>query len=697
MPGNGPGTKQNDKGKGKASVTAPPTNTPAANTPNPPPTTTRTRRSTTQPADTPITDPADDLGEEIRDATTGRDYLLSYSFLVQGAECTIGTLADTLLRITTLNMPRTTRNAIRAVVMLMKKADLEVVSLALAHAINNRLEELHEPPICSHQDQAAAIPQADINKITANITCSITNHLTEELASIRKQITDSTTTISDSASKISNNATTYREALLREGPTATGPPRTVADPKIQARKAAQAKQLLVDFTEQDDRLKFRNTSLTGIVESANAALKETGFTGPGHFIGAAKMSNGGILLESNDPTVVAKISEEATGQLFLDNIAPSAIMRKRTYNVILLFVPLTFRTSDEQDTRDLEESNGLEPRSIAGVRWIKPPDRRSPTQVFGHAIASFKDPHQANKAIANGIVICQKRVNAVKDRKEPVRCMKCQKWGHMAIACIATNDTCGQCGGTHRTSQCDGSTTFCTPCGSPSHPSWHRSCPTFRAKREELDNRTPDNLLAYFPTDEPWTQTTRRPPRSPDNSWTQGPTRERAPNGHHPHPAFAGRGRGRGRPPNHHFSTTDYRPAQTQSRAQDPPIQTPIAFPSWSQPATQSSQPPTLTTARRAERSLPPRGRQVNAIASSSREDGEHRRRVSSNPLHGGLRQTTLPFRPSQRPTDAVIRNSGDDSPTPPPPPFSSEDPPIDAPDPTTVQTTQPRDSPLHD
>ena len=147
MPGNGPGTKQNDKGKGKALATAPPTNTPAANTPNPLPTKTRTRRSATQSADTPIADTVvDDLGEEIRDATTGRDYLLSYSFIVQGAECTIGTLADTLLRITTLNMPRTTRYAIRAVVMLMKKADLEVVSLALAHAVNNRLEELHEPP-----------------------------------------------------------------------------------------------------------------------------------------------------------------------------------------------------------------------------------------------------------------------------------------------------------------------------------------------------------------------------------------------------------------------------------------------------------------------------------------------------------------------------------------------------------------------
>ena len=680
MPGNGPGTKQNDKGKGKASAAAPPANTPTANAPNPHSTSIRTRRSATQTADSSAIDVADDPGEEIRDADTGKDYLLSNSYLVEGADCTIDTLADTLLRITTLNMPRTTRNAIRAVVMLMKKTNLEVMSLAFAHAINNKLEEIYEPPTCSHQDQAATVPQADIDKITADITRSITDHLTEELASIRNQITDSTTSISESASKIANNATTYRDALLREGPTATGPPRATADPKIQARKAAQAKQLLIDFTEQGDRLKLRNTSLTGIVESANAALKETGFAGAGRFIGAAKMSNGGILLESNDPTVVTRVSEEAAEQLFLDGIAPSAILRRRTYNVVIFFAPLTFRTSNEQDIRELEENNGLQPQSITGIRWIKPPDRRSPTQVFGHAIASFKDPHQANKAIANGLIVCQRRVNVVKDKREPIRCVKCQKWGHMAIACIAMGDTCGKCGGEHRTSQCDNTTTLCTPCGSPNHPSWDRCCPAFSAKCEELDIRSPDNLLAYFPTEEPWTQTTRRLPRSPESSQAQGAardTRERVTNGrhHHPRPAFSGRGR----PPNHRPSTTNPRPGPTSS----------------AQTATQGSQLSAPPTARRTERSLPPRGRQVNAIASSSRGEGEHRHRVTSNPPSGGLRQTTLSFKPSQRPAGTADRSLGDAA--SPPSSLNSGDPPANASTSSTVQLSQPRDSPPHD
>ena len=183
-------------------------NTPTSNTPNPHSTSIRTRRSATQRAGASGIDVANNSSKEIRDADTGKDYLLSNSFLVEGAECTIATLADTLLRITTLNMPRTTRNTIQAVVMLTKKANLEAMSLAFANTINNKLEEIYKPPTCLHQHQAATVPQADIDKVTADVTCSITNHLTEELVSIHKQITDFTTSISENTSKIADNMTT---------------------------------------------------------------------------------------------------------------------------------------------------------------------------------------------------------------------------------------------------------------------------------------------------------------------------------------------------------------------------------------------------------------------------------------------------------------------------------------------------------
>ena len=60
---------------------------------------------------------------------------------------------------------------------------------------------------------------------------------------------------------------------------------------------------------------------------------------------------------------------------------------------------------------------------------------------------------------------------------------------------------------------CNSPGRFCVPCGIDGHPSWDRDCPTFNTRSREMDQRTPDNQLTYFPTEEPWTQQTV------DTSW----------------------------------------------------------------------------------------------------------------------------------------------------------------------------------
>ena len=272
---------------------------------------------------------------------------------------------------------------------------------------------------------------------------------------------------------MADNVRSYRDALQRTVPTANGATQKVADPRIQARNEVRTKQVLIDFTEQEDKVKFRNTSLAGIVDTANSALKEAGVSRADRFVSAAKMANGGILLEGSSIALVTKVNGDAFSQMFLEAFSPSAVLRTRTYNTVAYFVPLTgVRPDTGQDLREIEEANRLQPNSIAGFRWIKHPSRRSLTQVMGHAVVSFKSPQAANSAIANGLVICQKRVNVAKDKKEPTRCMKCQKWGHMEIACLSAEDICGQCGGAHRSTQCQGEPVFCTPCGKQGHPSW---------------------------------------------------------------------------------------------------------------------------------------------------------------------------------------------------------------------------------
>jgi len=85
--------------------------------------------------------------------------------------------------------------------------------------------------------------------------------------------------------------------------------------------------------------------------------------------------------------------------------------------------------------------------------------------------------------------------------------MKCHNWNHVARECIAHEDTCSTCGEKgHWTKDCTNKgKTHCVSCDSDQHASWSRFCPTFLKKCDELDRRTPENSLPFFPSMDPWT------------------------------------------------------------------------------------------------------------------------------------------------------------------------------------------------
>jgi hypothetical protein len=120
---------------------------------------------------------------------------------------------------------------------------------------------------------------------------------------------------------------------------------------------------------------------------------------------------------------------------------------------------------------------------------------------------------------------------------------------------------------------------------------------------------------------------------------------------------------GRGRPPNCRGPTQDPRTQPPQSHHQAPTRRqaatdqpTPSSFVTQTSP--QNTQLIDITATRRMERSIPPRGRQTNAVASSSRENSAPAPRASVNHSRSRLRQSTLSFRPTQRPTDAAEESS---------------------------------------
>jgi hypothetical protein len=77
------------------------------------------------------------------------------------------------------------------------------------------------------------------------------------------------------------------------------------------------------------------------------------------------------------------------------------------------------------------------------------------------------------------------------------------------------DEACGTCSGKHHTSQCNNpEKKFCVLCNSNKHTSWDRNCLKFLRRKNNLNEKHPENNLVYFPTNEEWTLT-MRPDRIP--------------------------------------------------------------------------------------------------------------------------------------------------------------------------------------
>jgi hypothetical protein len=239
------------------------------------------------------------------------------------------------------------------------------------------------------------------------------------------------------------------------------------------------------------------------------------------FTTVTHLRNGkGVLLEAKNADTIRWIRREENRDRFASTLEEGSCIKERTYAVLVPFVPLSLRPEEEADLREIEEQNSLEEKDIISARWVKPPRRRSPNQLVAHLILTISSPDVANQVIRDGMNICQKKVHPKKLKKEPLRCLKCQGYGHMATKCVIPMDICGTCSREHKTADCNSyKSERCASCQEDGHTSWSRNCPTFVRKCKELDDRTPENSMPYFPTSLEWTQvnepTTRAPPPPP--------------------------------------------------------------------------------------------------------------------------------------------------------------------------------------
>jgi hypothetical protein len=185
------------------------------------------------------------------------------------------------------------------------------------------------------------------------------------------------------------------------------------------------------------------------------------------------LRNGGLIIEFNNEHLVKWLRDTEDKTLLTEYLGPSTSIHKQTYPIVAQYLPINLPIEDETLLHKIEKDNNLPNKSIESMRWIKPPQHRSNEQRKAFAMIQLRDAHMANSILRKGICIANKCITVHKDKKEPIQCAKCQKFGHVACNCKATVDTCATYGGPHRTSTCNAyCTKCCINCRSQNHASW---------------------------------------------------------------------------------------------------------------------------------------------------------------------------------------------------------------------------------
>jgi len=289
----------------------------------------------------------------------------------------------------------------------------------------------------------------------------------------------------------SHGPRTYAEALVN--------PPSHANPRLAAREAIRARQFMLEGLDRES--KAGQMGSTQLKAELNRIIGKLGLKGNG-IRSALPQKHRGILMEVDDDDAASWMKLDENRAALCSALGPSVMFKARVHNVIAFNVALTIDPDNQKHREEICKANYLNEDAIVAMRWVKPIQRQAPSQKTAHLILSLTDINAANRAIANGLTICNRRTRIEKIKKEPIRCLKCHGWNHYANECVSLTDVCGNCAERHRTSQCtQPQVTRCVSCNTDSHASWDIGCPTFLKKIEECNRRNPENALQFPPTE----------------------------------------------------------------------------------------------------------------------------------------------------------------------------------------------------
>lgn len=452
---------------------------------------------------------------EVKDVVSAKAHLEQTAMAISGKPFSADKLSDILFHIT--QMPGITlpvQLAIRAVAFLLE----ETAEAETAEKVAKLVITAISPHIARIQETSEKLDNSQIK--IAGLTADLSGGAaagTMDIDSRLDKVHEAMTTLTSQV-KEANQQGNYKGALMKglENANDLSPEAT----KRAARNAVKARQVLINIPKDSNLApnKISHAQLVEKIKEALKALKDSAEEDPPDLDirAISQFRNGGTIIEFQTPQAAEHLKNKRNRDAFIQALDPNASIKERTYPVIIQFVPLNFNPDNVEQLRDLEKENNWNQESITLARWIKPPTKRNPNQRVAHLLIILNDPKVANESIRDGITLNQNILQVKKNKREPIRCAKCQHYGHIAKECISHQDACANCAGDHRTSECNNKDrTCCVSCESDDHTSWDRKCPEFERRCNTLDAKDQDNTMPYFPTDEPWTQVSAPPKATP--------------------------------------------------------------------------------------------------------------------------------------------------------------------------------------
>jgi hypothetical protein len=440
----------------------------------------------------------------IKDVKDAKKLLAKDGWIEKGEPITLETLARILLA-HSLNAKTTPETA--------------NVMTAVAFIITTNLQDGIAQGVA---DSVIELLKHSMATMTIDVRASLEQHaskLTETAqtqATIAQDMQKTQEDMAESARQAATQVRSYSQVTATNPtpPVHPAPPITHSQMQIQNRERIKKRQVLVDFkrtAEQQLEAMDEKTITRKAVNAIFMVYAAAADPKPSEIKlkSGTLLRNGGLLLELNSDEAAEWLRSEEVITSFLENVGSGASIKNRTYQVIVQFVPVGFDPADENDIRAYEEHNNIPAGSVAKAEWIKPIKDRKKDQKVATLRVYHRDAESANTILKQGAYVYNKRVVPKRPHREPIRCLRCHKFGHERRDCKYTNAYCGRCSLTHETEACSAKRDAykCINCLG-SHPSYDRECPAFWEKCQQMDQRCPENGLAYYPTEEQWTWVT---------------------------------------------------------------------------------------------------------------------------------------------------------------------------------------------